>query len=228
LKFNNKNKMKKYAWIWIVIIIIFLTIVAFSIGQNSNNSAQSPVATVSNNSSQSQATPQQVTAPTVSNTPTPTVDYNSLCTQAAQQDANTNTQVSSKLSLPVWSYFVVSSHYVASQDSCYAILHGNGESKQSVGTVTLDSYEIDVENEPTDNNWNKLGDFDNFVEDAECTVQSASEVAGYGNPTSCNYYGATLGLYTQGFWSQQYPTGLARNMSYTDFESLVQTDMSLN
>ncbi len=74
--------MKKYAWIWIVIIIIFLMIVAFSIGQNSNNLTQ-PVATASDNSSQSQVTKQSITPPTTDNTTknmNPVSDAQNNCT----------------------------------------------------------------------------------------------------------------------------------------------------
>lgn len=228
--------MKTEKLLGLGILIIVIVAIAYFIGQSLNNQQQSTnVATVNNTNEQ------QVSVPAVqnknSNSSTSAVNMDnsyyetgseSLCSQEAQQLADSFNQsylqISKSFNLPAASDFVVSSHYVASQNSCYIELH-ELIPLSSNNTKISDDYTLYVVGGPSE--WIvKSGILENYATVATCSTFTNSQ-------TTCNYRypvekDQVSGSMSYTNWTDQYNANNAPPMSQQDFQSLVQSDMTAN
>lgn len=226
--------MKKYTLVWIVIGVIVLVIIAYLAGQSSGNSTPpsnaSLPALTTNNQPQSQVTSQKQSNKsnysTQSNAVASTylIGSESSCSQGAQDDANgMNHPPPQSSNIPASSYFVVSSHYVPSQNTCYFELHDQLPLPLGYGAID-DTYTLYVmsgqsEYQVTDP-----------AEVAECSTPQNTNSAALNNSTTCQYYDPIETQNSSGFsyWITQYSSNNAPPMSQQDFQSLVQKDMIAN
>lgn len=124
---------------------------------------------------------------------------------------------SGDLQIPVWNYEVLTSQYNQPKKSCYAVIHGYGSSLQPAGKINLDTYGLYVDNQPQ--GWDRV-ESSLFLKVAGCFLQTAPTIHGYGNPVSCEYYGAKQSG-SMNLWAQEFPGATAKFMSYEDFKALV-------
>ncbi len=143
---------------------------------------------------------------------------------SSQQNQNTTVQATQPSNLPALSYFVESSHYAASQNSCYFELH-DLLPLPSGGNV--DTYTLYVAGGPSESlvSQNAV----TSTEIANCSTYPSGQ-------TQCGYYGPMkqedwiIGGGNEPLWIATYPLSDTNPppMSQPDFESLVTDDMSAN
>jgi hypothetical protein len=230
-KKSGENKAKSVAPVVITTIIVALVVVGVIAAVfNSNTSQGSPSQSIL-----SAIVPTQTTSSPASQSTQPTqqVSYyetgsESLCSQEAQQLADSfnqsTLQISQSSALPASSYFIVSSHYVESQNSCYIELHNQVPLPPNHTTV-VDNYTIDVEGGPSAEEI-KTGIPGNYATVATCYTYP-------NNQTTCNYWDPiekdqVVGSMSFTNWTDQYNANNAPPMSEQDFQTLVQRGMTAN
>jgi hypothetical protein len=244
--------MNKNTWVAAAVVLVVAVAIAFVAARGSNNTEQpasvpqTTTAAPSTASASTQATAQTQSAATNNNTATNAGQLNAqrssgesdaaLCSQFGQTYATSLTQAGmSDTAAPATSYFLESSHYAASQDACYFVLHNEMviPSKQ-YGPIDTDDYSLYVGGMPTAamlQQETALGT-SGFTPSpvADCDTQTAPEYSGYGSPVSCNYYDPeeTQGYGGYELWLQQYSDSNPAPMSYADFQSLDVQDMAAN
>ena len=207
-------KINKNVLIGIGICAVILIAIVYAAGQGNNGASSNVSATTNKNNSYYET------------------GSESLCSQGAQQLADSynksGVQMSSSSDLPAISYFVIASHYAASQNSCYIELHNQLPLPQNQGII--DTYTLYVEGGPsqfaveTEN-----GGIATEVATCSTYPKNQSESGG----TLCNYYypvekDQVSGNMTYTNWLDQYNSKNAPSMSQQDFQSLVQRDMVAN
>jgi hypothetical protein len=99
-------------------------------------------------------------------------------------------------------FFVVSSHYSSSQGLCYYVLHNQTiQNTSEFGQVTFDYYDL----------------YSNNLQSINSYTSPSSEII------SCQ-----LGNSQSGMSSKDCKNSSGLNVSYTDYQSIVQTDMNIN
>ena len=224
------QSMDKKILIGIVVMIVIVTGILWIILRPDTSQ------TSQNQSTPSAITPTQATSSSVGQSPQQTqpVSYyetgsESLCSQEAQQLADSFNQSTLQLSqsyptLPASSYFVVSSHYAESQNSCYIELHNQLPLSPNHTTVA-DNYTVYVEGGPSE--WEVKTE----ISAAYATVATCSTLPN--SQTTCNYWNPVeknqvVGSMSYTNWTDQYDANNAPPMSQQDFQSLVQKDMTAN
>ncbi len=229
--------MKTEKWLGLGILIIAIAAIAYFIGQSSSNQPQpASVPAVNNKNEQSATAPAVQNKNSNSSTPVANMDNSyyetgseSLCSQEAQQLADSLNQSTLQISqsnpnLRAGSYFVASSHYAESQNSCYIELHNQLPLPPNFTTVA-DSYTLYVEGGPSEEEV-KTG-----ISASYATVATCSTLPN--NQTTCNYWNPVekdqvVGSMSYTNWTDQYDANNAPPMSQQDFQSLVQSDMTAN
>lgn len=205
--------MQKNTLIGIVVAAVVVIVVAYYAGQSSSNPAST-----GNSLSQSSTT-------------NSSFGSESLCSRGAQGFADSMNKgalnISQSSDLPGSSYFVVSSRYVKSKDSCYFELHNQLPLPNNAGV--FDDYTLYVTDGPSEWEVNQMAASVNAAEVAGCSTQE-----NVSNSTSCHYSDPIKKQMADGslmpafYWVVQYPLGKEPLMSQQDFQSLVQTDMAAN
>jgi hypothetical protein len=231
-KDSDANKAKSIAPVVVITIIATLVVIgiAWAILK------PSPPQISQNQSIPSATAPTQPTSSPTNQSPQQTqpVSYyetgsESLCAQEAQQLADSLNQSTLQISqsdpnLRAAGYFVVASHYVESQNSCYIELH-NQLPLPSNYTTVVDNYTVYVEGGPSE--WEvKTGISASYATVATCSTYPNSQ-------TTCNYWDPVekdqiVGNMSYTNWTDQYDSNNAPPMSQQDFQSLVQKDMTAN
>jgi hypothetical protein len=231
-KKSEENKAKSITPV--VITTIIATLIVVGIVWIASRLDTPPI--LQNQSTPSATAPTQTASSPVIPSPQQTqpVSYyetgsESLCSQEAQQLADSFNQSTLTISqsdpnLPASSYFIVSSHYVKSQNSCYIELH-NQLPLPPNNTTVVDNYTVYVEGGPSE--WEvKTGISASYATVATCSTYPNSQ-------TTCNYWDPVekdqvSGSMSYTNWTDQYDANNAPPMSQQDFQSLVQKDMAAN
>lgn len=242
------------AGLGILFVLIVAIVIAYVAGQGSNtNAAQQtntsetaattapPVAAPSVASPSAETTLQtQNTAATVGqdNSNHSNAYYEegsqSLCSQGAQDFVDSYNQAgvtdSQSTNLPAIAAFLISSHYVASQNSCYFELHSQVPLPEKDGGGVSEDHTLYVAGGPSAFEINTS---------KSVVASEVATCATYPNgQTSCNYFDPIendqgSGGLTFTVWTDQYNTGPnaivpAPSMSYADFQSLEARAMAAN
>jgi len=214
--------------------------------QTSGPEAPAASAPVAESNPATQPAPAQAAVQTNTQSSSTYTEGQSLCSKEAQKYANdlsTPNAYTTNSGIPTSAYFLVSSHYAASQDSCYFVLHNESvEQTQQYGRLVSDIYTLYVGGMPTTamlQSEAALGT-SGFVESpvASCNVQTSPDYSAVleqsygtnGSRTSCTYEDPeeTRGAGGYGLWLPRYNYTNAPPMSYADFQSLKAQDMVVN
>ena len=216
--------MKNLSPLQSVGIIILVILLLAWIGSNSSTPNPTTSSSSSQNTQQNQTS---VTQGSTSKTYSQT-DDKSLCSRFAQQYADDITRSAQQLDIPGSNglYFVSSSSYVPSTDSCYALLHQQGQlMNNQYGLIQTDYYVIYISYLPFEKTKIETGNENLgplYSELAECSIQTWKNIPGWSPTANCKYYGATLTGNPNATWLAQYSMSNAPTMAYQDFQSLMQ------
>jgi hypothetical protein len=228
-------------------LLLVLVVAAALAGTASNNGTQQTGASQTTTATPSIATPSTQAPAQTQSAATPTGQNNSnnsnayyedgsesLCSKGAQEFVNVSNQSalqdSQSTTFPAFSFFLISSHYVASQNSCYIELHDQYPLPQKNGGGVADTYTLYVTGGPSAFETNTLA-APFMTEVATCATYPSGQ-------TECNYYDPiekdrVEGNLTTTDWTDQYSTlpsaiPAAPPMSQQDFQSLVAQEMTVD